>query len=109
VTSPRPEIRPIHLLPPKGRKYRSHQYGKAHKKLRARFQRQMNAGKLFFCWRPTCPRPDEPVNPRDWDLGHVDPELRPQFGTRWPEHPSCNRATVTHLKGKLAALEGSDA
>ena len=66
----------------------------------------MKAGEVFFCWRPTCPRPDEPIDPRYWDLGHVDPELRIQFGTRWPERPSpCNRATVSYLKERLKAAE----
>jgi hypothetical protein len=52
--------------------------------------------------------PDEPIDPRCWDLGHVDPELRGQFGTRWPEHRRCNRATITNLKRQLEeAAEGA--
>jgi hypothetical protein len=108
--SPRPAIRPIHLLPPKGRKYRSHKYGKGHKAARRRFQLRMKAGEVFFCWRPKCPTPDVPINPRYWDLGHVEgAEEVAKFGKYWPEHPGCNRATVTHLKEKLRELEGSDA
>jgi hypothetical protein len=61
----------------------------------------MRAGEVFYCWRPACPTPDVPIDPRSWDLGHVDPELRYRFGTRWPEHRRCNRATVTHLKQRL--------
>jgi len=38
-----------------------------------------------------------------WDLGHVDEDGRDRgFPTRYPEHRSCNRATVTILKKKLA-------
>jgi hypothetical protein len=61
----------------------------------------MRAGEVFYCWRPSCPTPNKPINPRLWDLGHVDPELRHLFGTRWPEHRACNRRTVTHLKEQL--------
>jgi hypothetical protein len=76
-----------------------HRYGTIHKAQRKRFAARMRAGETFFCWRPTCPTPNEPtINPRSWDLGHVDPELRHRFGMRWPEHPSCNRATLTHAK-----------
>jgi hypothetical protein len=46
-----------------------------------------------------------PVDPRSWDLGHVDRELRHQFGVRWPEHPRCNRSTMSHLKERLKAAE----
>jgi hypothetical protein len=83
-----------------------HPYGGVHKALRKRFARRMRAGEVFYCWRPSCPTPNEPIDPRSWDLGHVDAEFRPQFGTRWPEHPRCNRATVTHLKERLEG--GSD-
>jgi hypothetical protein len=82
-----------------------HIYGAVHKAARKRFAMRMRAGELFYCWRPTCPRPNEPIDPRSWDLGHVDPELRPVFGTRHPEHRSCNRATVAHLKQRLEAAE----
>jgi len=39
-------------------------------------------------------KPGEP-----WDLGHVDPEHRAEFGNRHPEHIKCNRATLTIAKG----------
>ena len=80
-------------------RYGQHPYGSVHKAVRRRFAARMRAGEVFYCWRPSCPTPREPINPRYWDLGHVDPELRPEFGARWPEHPSCNRATLTHAKG----------
>jgi hypothetical protein len=76
-----------------------HRYGSVHKALRKRFAARMRAGEVFYCWRPSCPTPDVPISPRSWDLGHVDPELRHQFGMSAPEHPSCNRATLTHAKG----------
>jgi hypothetical protein len=82
-------------------RYGIHPYGWSHQKLRKRFARRMRAGEVFYCWRPSCPTPNVPIDPRSWDLGHVDPELRPVFGTRHPEHRSCNRATVTHLKQRI--------
>jgi hypothetical protein len=75
-----------------------HIYGAVHKAERKRFAARMRAGEVFHCWRPTCLTPGVPIDPRYWDLGHVDPELRRTYGTRWPEHPRCNRATITHLK-----------
>lgn len=75
-------------------------YGAAHKAARKRFVQRMKRGEVFYCWRPTCPRPNEPIDPRYWDLGHVDPELRSRFGHRWPEHPSCNRATLPRMLAK---------
>ena len=80
-----------------------HIYGAVHKAARKRFAARMRAGEVFYCWRPSCPTPDVPVDPRSWDLGHVDPELRGSFGTRWPEHPACNRRTLSHLKARLEA------
>jgi hypothetical protein len=46
-----------------------------------------------------------PIDPRSWDLGHVDPGLRDQFGDRHPEHRRCNRSTMSHLKERLKAAE----
>ena len=87
-------------------KFSNHPYGTVHKAARKRFAARMRAGEVFFCWRPTCPRPHEPIDPRHWDLGHVDhPELRRQFGPRWPEHPACNRATYAHLKARVEAAD----
>jgi hypothetical protein len=83
-----------------------HIYGAVHKAERKRFAARMRAGEVFYCWRPSCPTPNVPIDPRSWDLGHVDPELRHQFGHRWPEHPKCNRRTVSHLKERLKAAEG---
>jgi hypothetical protein len=89
-------------------KFSNHPYGTVHKAERKRFAARMRAGEVFWCWRPTCLTPDEPIDPRCWDLGHVDPELRGQFGTRWPEHRRCNRATITNLKRQLEeAAEGA--
>src|SRR3954454_8424836 len=82
-----------------------HLYGPVHKAVRKRFARRMKAGEVFYCWRPNCLAPGVPINPRSWDLGHVDSEFRAQFGSRYPEHPRCNRSTVTHLKERLKAAE----
>jgi hypothetical protein len=79
-------------------RYGNPMYGAVHKAERKRFAARMGMGEVFYCWRPTCSRPNEPIDPRRRDLGHVDPELRRQFGMRWPEHPACNRATLTHAK-----------
>jgi hypothetical protein len=89
-------------------RYGNPMYGAAHKAQRKRFERRMRAGETFHCWRPSCPTPNVPINPRSWDLGHVDPELRHQFGHRWPEHPRCNRSTVSHLKERLKAAEAGN-
>ena len=61
-------------------------YDAAHDRLRAEYQRHMDAGEAFTCARCGKPlRPDEP-----WDLGHDDHDR-----TKWtgPEHVACNRAT----------------
>ena len=84
-----------------------HVYGAVHKALRKRFAARMKSGEAFYCWRPTCRTPSEPISPRSWDLGHVDPELRHVFGERWPEHPRCNRRTVSHLKERLYGKPGA--
>ena len=89
---------------PRGRgKFSNHPYGTMHKVARERFAARMRAGELFYCWRPGCPTPNVPINPLAWDLGHVDPELRHQFGDRHPEHRRCNRSTMSHLKERLKA------
>jgi hypothetical protein len=81
-----------------------HRYGGRHKEVRQHFARRMAAGEVFNCWR--C---GDPITGR-WDLGHVDPgaavwlEFSGVCG-RWPEHPPCNRATVAHLKARLARAE----
>jgi len=83
-------------------------YGGLHKAVRRRFAARMRVGEVFHCWRPSGPTPGEPINPRTWDLGHVDPELWGVFGHRHPEHPQCNRRTVNHLKDRLKAAEGRE-
>jgi hypothetical protein len=70
------------------RRARGHRYGRRHKELRRRFARRMACGELIDPNRP-------------WDLGHVGDNTA-VGGERWPEHRTCNRATVTHLKQKLA-------
>jgi len=53
-----------------------------HTKLRRSYQRAMNAGKAFNCWR--C---GGPIDPNDWHLGHDDHDRTIYRG---PEHPLCN-------------------
>jgi hypothetical protein len=78
-----------------------HIYGTVHKKERVQWIRSVGAGGVV-CWR--CGKPIDPL--ARWDLGHVDEDgLARGFPTRHPEHRSCNRATVTHLKQRLAAAE----
>jgi hypothetical protein len=92
---------------PRGRgKFSNHPYGTVHKAARKRFAAAMRAGSVFYCWRPNCLTPGVPIDSRSWDLGHVDPEHQAEFGHRWPEHPRCNRRTVSHLKERLEAAEG---
>jgi len=82
-----------------------HIYGTVHKKERKRWIRRVRAGGVV-CWR--CGKPIHPL--ARWDLGHVDEAgLARGYPTRHPEHRHArdcpaggNRATVTHLKQKLA-------
>jgi hypothetical protein len=81
--------------------YGLHPYGWVHQKERKRWVRRVRAGGVV-CWR--CGN-EIPAGAR-WDLGHVDAAGRDRgFPTRHPEHRSCNRATMTHLKERLAAAE----
>jgi hypothetical protein len=80
-------------------RYGQHIYGSVHKAQRKRWMRKVRAGGVC-CWR--CGKPIGST--ATWDLGHLDEDgLARGFPTRHPEHRSCNRATVTHLKQKLAA------
>ena len=79
-----------------------HVYGRRHKEIRSHFRNRMARGEIFNCWR--CGKPII----GQWDLGHVDEAGHGRgWGVegRWPEHPGCNRATMTHLKERLAAAE----
>lgn len=60
-------------------------YDSAHNKLRAAYQRRMNRGETFTCWR--C---GATINPAAWHLGHDDHDR-----SRWngPECIPCNLAT----------------
>jgi len=68
-------------------------YGNNHKKLRARNQQLVDAGKAY-CWR--CTKLIEPGT--RWDLGHDDNDRTKYMG---PEHVACNRATSTHKSGNI--------
>lgn len=64
-------------------------YDAKHKKLRAKIQRDMDAGVVFYCWRD-----GKEIEPgEDWDLGHDDDDRTKYMG---PEHQRCNRATKRH-------------
>lgn len=65
-------------------------YGADHVKLRKKIQKQMDAGKVFYCWRCT-----KVIDPSKWDLGHAD-EGGDMTKYNGPEHISCNRATQRH-------------
>ena len=60
-------------------------YGAEHVKLRAHYQRRMNAGESFTCWR--CPNT---IDPNLWHLGHGDHDRSVYRG---PECVPCNTAT----------------
>lgn len=68
-------------------------YGNEHKKLRARINREVQAGKAY-CWR--CTKPIKPNQP--WDLGHDDDDRTKYNG---PEHQACNRAVNTHREANI--------
>jgi hypothetical protein len=96
---------------PRGRgKFSNHRYGTVHQSERKRWARQVRLG-YVQCWR--CERLISPT--ANWDLGHVDERGRARgYPLRHPEHRhsrDCpaggNRATVTHLKQKLAEQGGS--
>lgn len=65
-------------------------YGSDHDRLRAEYQRRMDAGETFTCWR--CAEAGKPhdVDPNDWHLGHDDDDRSVYRG---PECPSGNQAT----------------
>lgn len=60
-------------------------YDRAHDALRAQYQRDMDRGKRFDCWR--C---DNPIDPQSWHLGHDDFDRAVYRG---PECVPCNTAT----------------
>lgn len=60
-------------------------YDAAHDRLRAQWQRRMDAGERVTCWR--C---GDPIDPTAWTLGHCDDDRRQHHG---PECPPCDYAT----------------
>ena len=68
-------------------------YGAQHQKLRASYQRRMARGEVFTCWRCAEQGKPHPVDPNNWDLGHVDGD---KTRYRGPECSSGNRATRAH-------------
>jgi hypothetical protein len=53
-------------------------YGSKHQRLRAQYQRRMDQGERFNCWRCGLQ-----VDPNHWDLGHDDTD---RSIIRGPEH-----------------------
>lgn len=66
-------------------------YDAQHDRLRADYQRRMDAGETFTCWRCEAEGRPHPVDPHNWDLGHDD---RDRSLYRGPECPARNRATA---------------
>lgn len=65
-------------------------YDAAHDKLRAQYQRRMDAGEEFTCWRRESPRCTGTIDPQRWQLGHDDHDRSVYRG---PECVPCNLAT----------------
>ena len=63
-------------------------YGTEHQELRANYQRRMDAGETYTCWRPGC---GEPIDSQHWRLGHCDVNRDRYHG---PECVACNQATA---------------
>lgn len=61
-------------------------YDAAHEHLRFDYQRRINQGERFTCWR--C---GQPIDPRNWTLGHCDDDRTTYHG---PECPPCDYATA---------------
>ena len=61
-------------------------YDNAHDKLRRAYQRSMDNGCVYHCWRCT-----RLIDPNDWHLGHDDHDRNVYRG---PECPACNQATA---------------
>jgi hypothetical protein len=61
-------------------------YGAAHQRLRADYQRRMDDGERFTCWRCGCA-----IDPTDWTLGHCDDDRAMYHG---PECPPCDYAVA---------------
>lgn len=60
-------------------------YGPEHRALRARYQRRMDGGRFYACWR--C---GGLIDPSNWTLGHCDDDRSHYHG---PECPPCDYAT----------------
>ena len=61
-------------------------YDNQHDKLRASYQRRMNAGEIFTCASVRCLNPGHTVDPNRWHLGHT----ADRTGWTGPEVPECN-------------------
>lgn len=69
-------------------------YGSTHRNLRANYQRRMDQGETFDCWR--CAELGKPhtVDPNDWHLGHSNTDPTATRG------PQCSASNLdTYLQG----------
>ena len=67
-------------------------YGSAHVRLRAQWQRRLDAGEVVYCWRCLTRGKHTRIDPKHWHLGHAD-EDRSMY--RGPECPPCNLGTAS--------------
>ena len=68
-------------------------YGSRHQRIRAEWQRRMDAGETVICWRCETKGQPHPIDPTSWDLGHEGGEHR------GPECVAGNRAEP-RLRGR---------
>lgn len=66
-------------------------YGSAHVRLRATYQRRMDQGERFVCWRCKARGVTTVIDPGNWTLGHCDVDRSKYHG---PECPPCDYATA---------------
>lgn len=66
-------------------------YGAEHRALRAEYQRRMDEGERFSCWRCAESGRITVVDPSNWTLGHCDDDRSRYHG---PECPPCDYATM---------------
>ena len=66
-------------------------YGSEHDRLRAEYQRRMDAGESFTCWRCETRGVVTVIDQSNWTLGHCDGDRSIYHG---PECPPCDYATA---------------
>jgi hypothetical protein len=66
-------------------------YDTAHDRLRADYQRRMDRGLSFYCWRCQTRGVRTLIDPSNWTLGHCDDDRSKYHG---PECPPCDYAVA---------------